>query len=131
MVNKLIFGLEVMVIGCIVVAITLFLLYLIFDGFGILFAAVSSKKVAKKEQEHQSKIESEKVIIPKGRDEAGQDNEISPEILAVITGALAVYAERPGYRLIVRRVKREKSPGFWIMAGGNDVTNIYRRESIL
>ncbi|PKM82100.1 MAG: hypothetical protein CVU88_03560 [Firmicutes bacterium HGW-Firmicutes-13] len=128
--NKLFFGLEVMVIGFSVVYITLFVLNLIFKGFGIFFDNSSSKKMVQKEQEQKIKIERDKISVLEKRDKGEQEKEISPEILAVIACALAVYAERPGYHLKVRRVKRGKSPGSWIMAGRNDMINIYRRESV-
>ncbi len=138
--NGLVFGLELMVVGFVVVFITLMLLNLIFHGLGRLFADSNQRKTqdeeAKREQmmrekreEEAKEVEVEKESLPV-KQHAISDTGVSPEVIAIITGAVAAYTEKPGYRLKVRRVRRGSALAPWVIAERKGNTNVYGREIV-
>ncbi len=136
--NGLVFGLELMIVGFVVVVVTLLLLNFIFHGLGRLFADSDQRKMqrekGKKEQlaqeksEEISKEEEKEPLLD--NQHTKRDTGVSPEVIAVITSALAAYMEKPGYRLKVRRVRRGNTLAPWIIAGRENVTNVYGREIV-
>ncbi|RQD75425.1 MAG: hypothetical protein D5R97_06125 [Candidatus Syntrophonatronum acetioxidans] len=129
--NGLSFGFSVLVIGFTVVCITLLLLNIIFHYFGYFFEFSKKQKDMKErypKEKFPEEIE-ERKITEEEREEI-EEEKIPSEVIAVISSAIASYDTRPGYRLKVKKVKRERSISPWIITGRKDVINVYGRDII-
>lgn len=124
------FSLEVMAIGFSVVVIVLFALNLVFQGFGRFLTNDSAKREARKTEklikEKDNIVTEKSYLVPEK--ETGSDLGISPEILAVITGAVSAYMEKPGYRLRVKKIRRGNHLAPWVLSGPENVIITYGRE---
>ena len=130
--QDLLFSVQLMAIGFVVVLVVLFLLNVIFQAFGTFLTNDSNRKEARNAEKILKQKENDKSVnIPQASVKLTEkeDPGISPEILAVITGAVSVYLERPGYQLRVKKVKRGNHLAPWVLSGTDDVIITYGREN--
>lgn len=131
--QALLFSIELMALGFVVVLVVLFLLNVIFQAFGTFLTNDSARKETRNAEKIMNQQQKDKTVeLPQAKiletEEAGGPG-ISPEILAVITGAVSAYLERPGYQLRVKKIRRGDSLAPWVLSGSEDVIITYGREN--
>lgn len=107
--------------GILVVFLILAILILFFYGLGAIFKAIDKNKEKKKEAAKQTAAAPAPapVAAPVVEDAVDEDDE--EEIIAVISAAIAAYAEEDGTSYTIRSIRRkgDRSRSAWSMAGIN------------
>lgn len=105
--------------GILVVFLILAILILFFYGLGAIFKAIDKSREKKKEAAKQTVTAPAPVAAPVVEDAVDEDDE--EEIIAVISAAIAAYAEEDGTSYTIRSIRRkgDRSRSAWSMAGIN------------
>ncbi len=105
--------------GILVVFLILAILIFFFYGLGAIFKAIDKSKAAKKAAAAEAAKQTEAPTPAPVVEDAADDNE--DEIIAVISAAIAAYAEEDGTSYTIRSIRRkgDRTRSAWSMAGIN------------
>lgn len=107
--------------GILVVFLILAILIFFFYGLGAIFKAIDKSKAAKKAAAAAEKQAAAPAPAPAPVVEDVADDEDEEEIIAVISAAIAAYAEEDGTSYTIRSIRRkgDRTRSAWSMAGIN------------
>ncbi len=107
--------------GILVVFLILAILIFFFYGMGAIFKAIDKSKAAKKAAAAAEKQAAAPAPAPAPVVEDVADDEDEEEIIAVISAAIAAYAEEDGTSYTIRSIRRkgDRTRSAWSMAGIN------------
>ncbi len=107
--------------GILVVFLILAILIFFFYGLGAIFKAIDKNKAAKKAAAAAAKQTAAPAPVPAPVVEDIADDEDEEEIIAVISAAIAAYAEEDGTSYTIRSIRRkgDRTRSAWSMAGIN------------
>ncbi len=109
--ENLVFGIQVAVIGMVVVLAALTLLAILTDGLSRILGEPKAKK---------EKSQTTKVTMPTREEPVKTEEDISPQTIAIITAAVAALNTRSTYRVTtIKRIESDLSPSW---------TNLARQE---
>lgn len=110
--ENLAFGLQVAVLGFMIVMVALAGLYLVMVIFSMV---LNPNKRKEKNQKVQVSGEKQKAEGTTGKDKSDQPGELSPETVAVITAAVSSYLHRPssGFRIVGVRPIDKSNNSSW------------------
>ncbi len=115
MVDNIIFGLEVMVIGFTIVLITLYLLHLILVGFGKLCVMPSKAESKKKSQ-----LAQQAPLSDISEAASAQFNcKNSSEVVAAITAVISAYLDLPSsqFKIVSLQPSSQANGNNWVLTG--------------